>query len=57
MIFDEHGMFCSVCGREIYCDDELGKVDERKYNISGHRNSTTTVYCVDCLEEAKKEIK
>jgi len=43
--------FCDECGREILCDAELGRVDERRQNIAGHRHTTKTTLCKDCVED------
>ena len=49
--------FCDICGVEILCDDELGKIDKRNYNIAGKRHTTKTTSCKDCVEEQKQIMK
>ena len=54
-------IFCDVCGREIFCEDELGRVDIESYRIKDPYGSgwsifkTKTTTCIECLEEKRQE--
>lgn len=44
-------LFCDECGREILCEDELGRIDKRRSNIAGKRHTTETIFCADCIND------
>jgi hypothetical protein len=44
-------MYCDLCGREILCESEIGRIDKRRVNLAGDRHTTKTVICLDCVED------